>query len=113
MLTFPQTFHASGGLGGVDLGRGGTFEKSEMDAAITHSLSRLLSGVEEGHRESLTNIFPLIYEDIQRIAMRYMGHERASHTLTPTALVNEAFMRIQGRGISVQGQAHALALAAI
>lgn len=99
--------------GGAEFGKRAALRKSEMDAAITQSLSRLLSGVEEAHRESLTHIFPLIYEDIQRIAMRYMGHERASHTLTPTALVNEAFMRIQGRGISVQGQAHALALAAI
>lgn len=84
-----------------------------MDSATAHSLSSFFDGMEEGRRESLTQMFPVIYEDIQRVAMRYMGKERSSHTLTPTALVNEAFMRVQGRGIAVQGQAHALALAAI
>lgn len=85
----------------------------EMNSATAHSLSSFLDGMEDGRRESLTQMFPVIYEDIQRVAMRYMGKERSSHTLTPTALVNEAFMRVQGRGIAVQGQAHALALAAI
>lgn len=84
-----------------------------MDPAVTQSLSLLLDGMEETQRASLTQMFPVIYQDIQRIAMRYMGNERASHTLTPTALVNEAFMRIHGRGIAVHGQSHALALAAI
>ena len=84
-----------------------------MIPAPAQSASWLLERLDDAQRASLTQIFPAIYEDIYRVAQRYMGQERGSHTLTPTALVNEAFVRIHGRGIPVKEQTHALVLAAI
>lgn len=84
-----------------------------MNPASAQSVSWLLDRVDDAERASLTQIFPLIYEDLRQAAQRLMAGEKASHTLQPTALVHEAFVRIRGRGTPVQGQAHVLALAAV
>lgn len=84
-----------------------------MDANATESLSRLLEHVDGAHKERLTRIFPLIYDDLRRIARRYMSSQSSDHTLQPTALVNEAFLRIRDRQTPLQGQSHALAVAAV
>jgi RNA polymerase sigma factor (TIGR02999 family) len=84
-----------------------------MDEATAKSLSWLLDRVESAERARLSQVFPQIYADIHRVAMRYLSTERASHTLTPTALVNEAFVRMRDRDADIRGQSHALALAAI
>jgi RNA polymerase sigma factor (TIGR02999 family) len=58
-------------------------------------------------------LFPLMYGELRRVAGRYLGRERPNHTLQPTALVNEAWMRLQNeRGVEWQGRTHGLALAA-
>lgn len=82
-----------------------------MSAA--RSISWLLERVDEGQRASLTQVFPLIYEDLRRVAQRYMAREQSSHTLQPTALVNEAYVRIRDRGVKLSGEEHVLALAAV
>jgi len=58
-------------------------------------------------------IFPVIYGELRRVARRYLGRERRNHTLQPTALVNEAWLRLQNEhGAQWQGRTHGLALAA-
>lgn len=58
-------------------------------------------------------LFPLMYGELRRVAGRYLGRERANHTLQPTALVNEAWLRMQKeRGLAAQGRTQGLALAA-
>jgi len=58
-------------------------------------------------------LFPVMYGELRRVAGRYLGRERANHTLQPTALVNEAWLRLQNeRGSEWQGRTHGLALAA-
>jgi RNA polymerase sigma-70 factor (ECF subfamily) len=84
-----------------------------LDPAAAESLSWLLDQVDEAERVSLTQVFPLIYEDLRRVARRYMAQEKGSHTLQATALVHEAFVRIQEQGGHVHGQARVLALAAL
>jgi len=60
-----------------------------------------------------SELFPLIYGELRRVAGRYLGRERRNHTLQPTALVNEAWLRLQNeRGAHWQGRTHGLALAA-
>lgn len=88
-------------------------EDKPIEPKTAHSLSRLLESVDAAQRNSLTRIFPLIYEELRHIAKRYMGGDRADHTLQPTALVNEAFMRVRDGGARIQSEAHALAVAAI
>jgi RNA polymerase sigma-70 factor (ECF subfamily) len=84
-----------------------------MNPEAARTLSWLLDRVDDAERASLTQVFPLIYDDLRRVAQKYMSGERSGHTLQPTALVNEAFVRIRGRGGLVCGQSHALALASI
>ena len=58
-------------------------------------------------------VFPAIYGELRRVARRYLGRERRNHTLQPTALVNEAWLRLQNqRGAQWHGRTHGLALAA-
>lgn len=59
------------------------------------------------------DIFPVIYSELRRVARRYLGRERKNHTLQPTALVNEAWLRLENEhGAEWQGRTHGLALAA-
>jgi RNA polymerase sigma factor (TIGR02999 family) len=58
-------------------------------------------------------LYPVIYGELRRVAQRYMGRERQNHTLQPTALVHEAWLRLQNeRGAMWQGRTHGLALGA-
>lgn len=58
-------------------------------------------------------LFPLIYGELRKVARRYLGRERRNHTLEPTALVNEAWLRLHNeRGAQWQGRTHGLALGA-
>jgi RNA polymerase sigma factor (TIGR02999 family) len=60
-----------------------------------------------------SDLFPLIYGELRRVAGRYLARERRNHTLQPTALVNEAWLRLQNeRGVQWQGRTHGLALGA-
>jgi RNA polymerase sigma-70 factor (ECF subfamily) len=64
-------------------------------------------------RSSQTELFPLIYRELRRVAGRYLARERRNHTLQPTALVHEAWMRLQNQqGAAWQGRTHGLALGA-
>src|SRR5207247_2460240 len=56
---------------------------------------------------------PLVYEELRRLAAHYMRGERASHTLQPTALVNEMYLRIAGLDrLHFRDRAHFMAMAA-
>ncbi|MCC7415610.1 MAG: sigma-70 family RNA polymerase sigma factor [Acidobacteria bacterium] len=59
------------------------------------------------------DLFPLIYGELRKVAGRYLGRERKNHTLQPTALVHEAWIRLQkDRAVAWQGRTHGLALGA-
>ena len=61
----------------------------------------------------IQELFPLMYNELRRVAGRYLGRERSNHTLQPTALVNEAWLRLQNdRGAAWPGRTQGLALAA-
>ncbi len=55
---------------------------------------------------------PLVYEELRRIARGLMGGERSGHTLQPTALVHEAFLRLVDADVEWQDRAHFLAVGA-
>jgi len=72
-----------------------------------------LAGMNTKRPGSQEEVFPVIYGELRRVARRYLGRERQNHTLQPTALVNEAWLRLQNeRGAQWQGRTHGLALAA-
>jgi RNA polymerase sigma factor (TIGR02999 family) len=60
-----------------------------------------------------TELFPLIYGELRHVARRYLDRERRNHTLQPTALVHEAWLRLQNEhGHHWEGRTHGLALGA-
>jgi RNA polymerase sigma-70 factor (ECF subfamily) len=61
-----------------------------------HTVTQLLQSARNGDREALDRLLPLVYAELHRIAERHMSAERPDHTLQPTALVNEAFLRLVG-----------------
>ena len=64
-------------------------------------------------RQEAAELFPVIYGELRRMAGRYLSRERRNHTLQPTALVHEAWLKLQNeRGVQLHGRTHGLALAA-
>jgi hypothetical protein len=57
-------------------------------------VTELLEAWRKGDRSAPAKLLPLVYEQLHRIAKRHLAHERADHTLQPTALVNEAYIRV-------------------
>jgi RNA polymerase sigma factor (TIGR02999 family) len=65
------------------------------------------------HPASPDELFPVIYGELRRVAGRYLKRERQNHTLQPTALVHEAWLKLQNeRNAQWQGRTHGLALGA-
>lgn len=77
------------------------------------AVTQLLGKVREGNVGAEAELVELLYAELQRLARRYMRKERPTHTLQPTALVNEAYIRLIGQEApSWQNRAHFLAHAA-
>jgi len=57
----------------------------------------LLEQMRQGSQDALQKLLPLVYGELRRLAGRYMRDERPNHTLQPTALVHEAFLRLAGQ----------------
>ena len=83
-----------------------------MEPAPT-DVTMLLSELENGNKEAAAQLFPLVYNELRRIAERYMRYERPDHTLQATALVHEAFLEVAGQSPQhFQNRTHFLAFAA-
>ena len=80
-----------------------------MDA---DALAETLKGVAAGEAGALERILPVVYQELRRLAASYLRGERAGHTLQPTALAHEAYLRLVGRQIAWQGRHHFMAVAA-
>lgn len=63
-------------------------------AHAAHDVTALLLRWSEGDRDAFDRMLPLIYEECRRMAARQLRSERAEHTLSPTALVHEMYMRL-------------------
>jgi RNA polymerase sigma factor (TIGR02999 family) len=59
-------------------------------------VTRLLLAWKQGDREALEKLIPLVYSDLHRMARRHLGRERPGHSLQPTAIVNELYLRLVG-----------------
>jgi RNA polymerase sigma factor (TIGR02999 family) len=78
----------------------------------TQEVTRLLAASEAGDEQALEQLFPLVYEELRRIARRHMREEQAGHTLQTTALVHETYIKLAGRQPRWQDRAHFFAIAA-
>src|SRR5437899_7490480 len=73
----------------------------------TVQITQLLLAWSGGRREALDDLLPLVYEELRRLAARYLRHEPGDHTLQPTALVHEAYLRlIDQRRVQWRNRAH-------
>jgi len=82
-------------------------------AEAPQSPTALLLAWNRGESGALDALLPLVYDELRRVAAHYMKRERTGHTLQPTALVNEAYLRlIDARHVHWQNRAHFLAMAA-
>jgi len=76
-------------------------------------ITQWLSGCKSGDREALESLLPLVYDELHRQAVRSFGRERAGHTLQPTALVNEVYLRlVNQRDMKWQNRAQFFGIAA-
>ncbi len=76
-------------------------------------VTQLLESWQEGDSEAFRDLMPLIYQELRTLAARHLRRERQDHTLQPTALVNEAYMRLAGQNrAKVGGRVHFLSVAA-
>jgi len=84
-----------------------------MTAPPAQQVTQLLLAWRNGEESALEKLTPVVYEELRRLAHRYMGGERVGHTLQTTALVNEAFVRlIDGKQVNWQNRAHFFAVSA-
>jgi RNA polymerase sigma-70 factor (ECF subfamily) len=78
-----------------------------------HEITRLLADWSNGDRQALEKLTPLVYDELRRLAGRYLRQERAGHTLQSTALVHEAYMKLVGQNnVRWQNRAHFFGIAA-
>ena len=76
-------------------------------------VTRLLDELRSGDRHALDRLLPLVYAELRQIAARALRDERGGHTLQPTALVHEAYLRMAGgENVPWQNRAHFLGCAA-
>lgn len=81
--------------------------------ASSQSLTELLLEWRAGDNDALDRLTPLVYDELRRIAHRYMRRERSGHTLQTTALVNEAYVRlVDEKRIDWESRSHFFAVMA-
>jgi RNA polymerase sigma factor (TIGR02999 family) len=82
-------------------------------STMTHEVTQLLVAWGDGDRSALDKLMPLVYDELHRLAHRYMAQERPEHTLQTSALVNEAYVGlIDQRNVHWQNRAHFFGIAA-
>ena len=78
-----------------------------------HLVTQLLVDWGNGNQAALDKLMPLVYDELHRLAHRYMDRERPGHTLQTSALVNEAFVRlVDQKDVHWQNRAHFFGIAA-
>src|SRR5580698_10807613 len=83
-----------------------------MDSSGTY-ITELLQAWSEGDQGALDQLMTVVYDDLHRLAQRYMAQERPGHTLQATALVHEAYLRLlDSAHPSWQDKAHFFAVCA-
>ena len=81
--------------------------------ASPRDVTALLGDWSRGDRTALNQLLPLVYAELRRVALRQLRKERADHTLQPTALVHEVFIRlVDQRRVDWQNRAHFFGVAA-
>jgi RNA polymerase sigma factor (TIGR02999 family) len=83
-----------------------------MSSPSSKDVSQLLVDLNRGDQDALAKLIPLVYDELRALADSYMRRERSSHTLQPTALVHEAFLRLVDEELHLENRAHFFGVAA-
>jgi RNA polymerase sigma factor (TIGR02999 family) len=84
-----------------------------MTSTPQQDITQLLGALSSGDRSALDVLFPLVYDELRRLARRQLQHERPGHTLDSVALVNEAYLKLVDQGnVRWQNRAHFFAISA-
>jgi len=75
-------------------------------------VTQLLQAMTSGDPAAADRLLPLVYAELHRLAASYMRRERQDHTLQPTALINEAYLRLAGEDVDWQNREHFIGVAA-
>jgi RNA polymerase sigma-70 factor (ECF subfamily) len=90
-----------------------TEDRAAAVPATPGEVTGLLIAWRAGDREALDRLIPLVYGELHRMAERHLRRERPGHTLQPTAIVNEVYLKLLGRrGSDWKDRAHFFAVAA-
>lgn len=87
------------------------YSNRTLEGEVTVMLERWVSG----DAQAIEDLLPQVYGELRKLAGRYLRQERSDHTLTPTALVHEAYLRLLGSdlaGATVENRVHFFAVAA-
>src|SRR5437016_13778283 len=75
-------------------------------------VTRLLEQSGHGRPDAVNRLLPLVYDELHKLARSYFRRARGEHTLQPTALVHEAYLRMVGQHTPLESRGHFLAVAA-
>src|SRR5687767_7073618 len=93
--------------------RGQVLYTDRRMSSSSDNVTKLLAELRDGDREALDRCFAVVYRELRAIAARQLRNERAGHTLQPTALVHEVYMRlVDQRQVDCQHRAHFFGVAA-
>lgn len=82
--------------------------------SIPKDVSQLLRAWNKGDSDAENELMQIVYDELRRLARNYLRRERADHTLQPTALVHEAYLRlVDQRSVEWQNRAHFYGIAAL
>jgi RNA polymerase sigma-70 factor (ECF subfamily) len=88
-------------------------EQMSAPSPPPHHVTSLLQAWSGGDEEALHQLIPVVYDELSRVARRYMAGERASHTLQTTALIHEVYLRLVDiPGATIHNRAHFFAICA-
>lgn len=83
------------------------------DAPVSDGeVTRLLGEIGRGQSQAVNDLLPLVYDELHRLARSYFRRERGEHTLQPTALVHEAYIRLVDQRAPLESRSHFMAVAA-
>jgi RNA polymerase sigma factor (TIGR02999 family) len=84
-----------------------------LKSPARHQITALLAEWREGNQSALDELYPLVYDELHRLARRYMSRERKDHTLQTTALINEAYVRmVDQKNVNWANRSHFFAISA-
>jgi hypothetical protein len=66
------------------------------DAKPMNDVPRIIEAIEQGDPRAAGQLLPLVYDELRKLAVRRLAHEKPGHTLQGTALVHEAYLRLVG-----------------